>query len=58
MQQTQAKQIITVKRIAHLGIGHLPLRPLPKNLTQAAGLLKGKLKKSPLAYQKSVRREW
>jgi len=36
----------------------LPTRALPKALVRAAGLLKGKLKKTPLQYQKMSRKEW
>ena len=33
-------------------------RPLPKSLIKAAGLLKGRKKVNPLAYQKQIRKEW
>ncbi|HEY4521511.1 MAG TPA: hypothetical protein VJL57_03895 [Candidatus Paceibacterota bacterium] len=36
----------------------LPKRPLSASLLRAAGLLKGKLKKTGLQYQRSMRKEW
>jgi hypothetical protein len=35
----------------------LPLRTLSKTLFQVAGLLKGRIKKTPLAYQRALRKE-
>lgn len=61
MQQIQAKvKSNTVSKAGALKQGgyKLSLRSLPKTLTAAAGLLKGKLKKTPLAYQKAFRKEW
>ena len=36
----------------------MPKRSLPSAILRAAGLLKGKLKKTPLQYQRSMRKEW
>jgi hypothetical protein len=33
-------------------------RALPRAFVRAAGLLKGKLKKSPMQYQRALRKEW
>lgn len=35
-----------------------PSQLLPKSWLKAAGLLKGKKKLDPLAYQKKIRKEW
>jgi hypothetical protein len=36
----------------------LPARAVPRALARAAGLLKGKLRKTPLQYQRSLRSKW
>ncbi len=38
--------------------GALRTRQIPKALSQAAGLLRGKLTKTPIQYQKALRKEW
>ncbi len=61
MQQTQVrvkKNILAKGNKLKISEYHLLPRMLPKTLTAAAGLLKGKFKKTPLAYQKTLREEW
>ena len=52
METTKSKIVIKLQGVK------LPMRRLPKTLIQAVGLLVGKLKKTPLQYQKTLRKEW